>query len=217
MVKPRLTKKEIQKIIYLRKRGNTLGEIMSVFPNSRSTIYRYIKDVAPYKKFENLLSGKIHGTKNKSLKEMSEARKIIDKKIGLLSKRDLILIAGMIYWGEGNKKYELNLINSDPFMVDVFMKGLLALGLEKKRVRISLRLYNDIDESFATNFWLKHLGLNKEQLISIEWVEGKKKGKLPYGMCRLRVEKGSLYFKQLISIIDHVKGRYSSMDRTRSS
>jgi hypothetical protein len=79
------------------------------------------------------------------------------------------------------------------------------MGIPKNRIKISIRLFSDLDRKKSINFWLSELNLKKDNLISVNYLERKKEGKLPYGMCRLRVEKGSLYFKQLISMIDFVK------------
>ena len=204
MKKTRLTQEEIKLIISLRKRGNTLSDIIKIVPKAKSTIHSYIKEVIPYNKFRSQLAEKRYGTKRKAEREWLFSKNQVKNKIGKISGRDLILIAGMLYWGEGNKN-ELNLINSDSDLIRVFIKGLLFLGVDRSRIKISLRLFSDIDEKVAKDFWLSKLGLNDCQLGLTEWRDGKKSGKLPYGMCRLRVIKGGLYFKQLISIIDLIK------------
>jgi hypothetical protein len=127
------------------------------------------------------------------------------EKVKKLSDRDLMIIAAMLYWGEGRKEGELAIINSDVCLMKVFLKGLLKMGIPKNRIKISIRLFSDLDRKKSINFWLSELNLKKDNLISVNYLERKKEGKLPYGMCRLRVEKGSLYFKQLISMIDFVK------------
>lgn len=205
MKKPRLNKNEINTIITLRKKGKTLGEIKKLVPKGKTTIFAYIKDVVPYKKYATLLEDKKHGTKKKAEREWIIARESMNKKIGQITDRDLILMAGMLYWAEGTKHYDLNLINTDSVLMKVFLKGLLALGVPKKHIKINLRLYSDLDEEKSIKYWLKELKLTRKNFISINYLEGKKKGKLPFGMCRLRVKNGALYFKQLMSIINLVK------------
>ncbi len=219
MKKPRLTNEEIKKIISLRKIGHSLSEIMLVVPKGKATIHKYIKNIVLSKKYKAILEKKQRGSRNKieSKKEWELSRIFVKEKLGKLTKRDLILISGMLYWGEGNKKYELNIINSDPLLMRIFIMGLMVLGVSKDRIKISIRLYSDLDESVSVEYWTKQLGLSRENLVSISYVDGKKKGKLPYGMCRLRVQRGGLYFKQLISIMDYVKSRCSSTDRMAHS
>ncbi|KKQ07553.1 MAG: hypothetical protein US18_C0013G0001 [Parcubacteria group bacterium GW2011_GWB1_36_5] len=202
MKKPRLTKNEINTIISLRKRGNTLDEIRKLVPRGRTTIFAYIKDVIPYKKFALSLEDKKHGTKKKAEREWVMARELISEKLGQITKRGLILMAGMLYWAEGTKHYDLNLINTDSGLMKIFLKGLLALGVSKEHIKISIRLFSDLNEEKAIKFWLKELNLTRKNLVSINYLKGKKKGKLPYGMCRLRVKNGALHFKQLMSIMN---------------
>ena len=205
MKKPRLTKNEINTIIALRKRGGTLGEIRKLVPKSKTTVFAYIKDVIPYKKFASLLEDKKHGTKKKAEREWIIARELVNKKLGEITDRDLILMAGMLYWAEGTKHYDLNLINTDSGLIKIFLKGLLALGVSKEHIKITLRLFSDLDEKKAIKYWLKELQLTRKHLVSINYLKGKKKGKLPYGMCRLRVKNGALHFKQLMSIMNLAK------------
>lgn len=207
MIKPRLTGEEIKTIIFLRKKGCTLSEIRKLVPKGKGTISKYIQGVIPYKKFQLTLEAKQNGfkSKQKSKIEWAYADKIVSEKIGMITERDFILMAGMLYWGEGNKKYELNIINSDPDLIRIFIKGLLALGVPIERIKISLRLYGDLDEEKAIEYWIGILNLNRTNLVSINYLHGKKEGKLPYGMCRLRIQRGGLYFKELISIMNLTK------------
>jgi len=205
--KPRLTEKEIQTIISLRKRGHTLSEIRKSVPKGKSTISKYIQGVVPYKKFEAVLASKQNGsrTKRQAVADWKTASNFITNKLGIINERDFILMAGMLYWGEGSKTFDLAIINTDPALLRIFIKGLYAMNVPKEYIKISLRLFGDLDETESIHFWLKELNLNRNQLVSINWLKGKKKGKLLYGMCRLRVKRGALYFKQLISMINLFK------------
>jgi hypothetical protein len=189
----------------MRKTGCTLSEIQKVVLRSRSIIFSYIKNIIPYKKYSDILEKKQNGNKFKSEKHWKTAKIFAKEKVKKLSDRDLMIIAAMLYWGEGRKEGELAIINSDVCLMKVFLKGLLKMGIPKNRIKISIRLFSDLDRKKSINFWLSELNLKKDNLISVNYLERKKEGKLPYGMCRLRVEKGSLYFKQLISMIDFVK------------
>src|SRR5690606_515442 len=106
---------------------------LKVVPKSRATVFFYMKDVVPYKKFAAMLEEKKHGTKKKAERQWIEARESINSKVGQITDRDLILMAGMLYWAEGTKLYDLNLINTDSGLLKVFLKGLYALGVPKER------------------------------------------------------------------------------------
>jgi hypothetical protein len=201
----KLNQEEINKIISLRERGKTLTEIIKVLNRGKGTIYKYIKDVKIKKEYKEDFLDKKFASKMKSRKEWESAKVWSKLKINRLSERDILLISAMLYWGEGNKQYELNLINSDYFLIKLFIKGLMIMGVKKEKIKISIRIFNDIDKNKAIRFWLNKLSLNKKNLVSVNVINGSKNGKLKFGMCRVRVEKGSLYFKQIMSMIDTVK------------
>jgi hypothetical protein len=207
MKKPRLTKVQVSNIVKLRKSGHSISEIGKIVSKGKSTIHHYVKNISVSGKFKVILDKKQNGSRSKqeSIRDWSEAKILVREKLGKLTKRDFILIAGMLYWGEGSKTNELNIINSEASLIRVFVNGLEALGVNKGNIRISLRLYSDLNKEDCICYWLSELNLDRSNLVSISYLTGKKSGKLPYGMCRLRVTKAGLYFKQLISIMDYVK------------
>ncbi|MDO8566375.1 MAG: hypothetical protein Q7S04_04325 [Candidatus Moranbacteria bacterium] len=121
-----------------------------------------------------------------------------------LHKEGLVLFIVALYWAEGGKR-DLNLTNSDPDLVRIFIQGLFKLGVKKSDLRINLRLYGDIKESVARAFWAQKLDILPESIRGINWLHGKKEGKLPYGMCRIRVTRSGSYFKMIMSSIEHIK------------
>jgi hypothetical protein len=117
-----------------------------------------------------------------------------------------MLILACLYWGEGNKT-ELNLINSDPNLIRVFVNCLKRLGVKDEDLLVSARIYEDLNPEKVKLFWAKTLRIHKDLIRSINVLNGKKLGKLKYGMCRVRVRKGARYFKIIMSVIDLIKSR----------
>jgi hypothetical protein len=93
------------------------------------------------------------------------------------------------YWGEGTKK-DFGVINSDPMLIQSIVLSLMELGICSERLSLSLRLHSDVSIEESKNYWSKITGLPDTAINRIEVIEGKKKGKLKYGMCRIRVKKG---------------------------
>ncbi|MBU6431339.1 hypothetical protein KGQ29_03120 [Patescibacteria group bacterium] len=109
-----------------------------------------------------------------------------------------------LYWSEGNKK-DFNLINSDPDLIKVFVKGLRGLfGVSPDRFRISIRIYEDLDKVKCLNFWSRITKVPVQKFVSVNVLKGKKKGKLDNGMCRVRVEKAGSLLKYMLAIRDEV-------------
>jgi hypothetical protein len=206
MGKARTPQKDISKIIDLRSRGHSISEISAYTSKSRSVVSKYIQGIKVLPQFESILKKKQGGSKTRSddlwLKSKIAAGRIVNK----LKTRDKLFLLIGIYWGEGTKR-ELNIINSDPVLLRAFVDFVKEIGITKNRIKASVRIYNDVGQNRSVDFWSNSLGLGKNQFFNAEIMKGKKKGKLKFGMCRLRVEKSSKEFKLLMSLISVVKDR----------
>lgn len=101
----------------------------------------------------------------------------------------------------------MNLINSDSELIRVFLRCLDDLGVKREELKISLRLYEDVNYKEAKIFWSKITGVSQNLFTGVEIITGKKYGKLRYGMCRVRVRKSSYYFKLIMNMIDLIKSK----------
>jgi len=201
---PSLTKLEVGKIKKLRETGHSLPEIKRILNRGYGTIYRYIKDITILPEYQELWKIKRGGSKTRSLREWNEAKIKASKLIGPFSLRERMLVLCCLYWGEGNKT-ELSLINSDPALIQVFIVCLKDIGVEHSDLKISLRLFENINKNEATNYWSKTLSLPIGTITKIDVIKGNKVGKLKYGMCRVRVRKAGKNFKLIMSMIDLVR------------
>ena len=204
MGKALLLKSEIDKIKKLRETGHSLNEIKSVVNRGYGTVYRYMKNVPVISKYQDILKSKQGGSSARSQKNWNNARKNASKIINDLNFKEKMVALSCLYWGEGNKT-ELSLINSDPSLLKVFLSCLRELGIKESDLKISLRLFEDIDTNKATDFWLKILHLPNGSITKYDIKKGSKSGKLKYGMCRIRVKKSDKYFKLIMSMIDLIK------------
>jgi hypothetical protein len=57
-----------------------------------------------------------------------------------------------------------------------------------------------MDAKKCLNFWSKVVNLPKEQFQHVSVLAGKKKGKLEFGMCRVRVSKGGDLLKKIQAV-----------------
>jgi hypothetical protein len=114
----------------------------------------------------------------------------------------------MLYWGEGAKgRNAVKLCNSDPNMVRFFRDFLVGcFDVDPSRFRIYLHVYlgNGLTIREIENRWLKLLDLPRSCLRSHSInplptsSSGKKRNKLPYGVCTLSL--GST------QIVQHIYG-----------
>lgn len=201
-----VTKREINKIRKLREKGHSLPEICRALKRGGSTVYKFAKDVVVLPEYFDSLKQKQGGSKNRSRIFWERAETKASCLLKKINKRDKLFVLAALYWGEGTKK-ELNIINSDPKLIQVFISCLQEVGVSKSGLRISLRVYKDINIDEAKKYWAKICGINKEHILNVNILAGKKIGKLPYGMCRIRVTKGAEAFKLIMSMIEFIKSQ----------
>lgn len=198
---------ELKLIYHLRQTGHSILEIAIIIKRSPASIVKLVKNVDVLPKYVNVLKSKRGGSAIRAIKRreaaLSEAEKLIT---GALSERDKLLISACLYWGEGTKR-EFSFTNSDPLMILTLMSCLLSLGLDISRVKVSIRLYESSNIASAKKYWAKVAGISPKNITSINILEGKKFGKLPYGMCRIRITKGIDYFNLMTSTIELVRNK----------
>lgn len=201
-----VTKNEICKIKRMRQTGHSLPEICNVLKRGSSTVYRFAKDVIVFPEYASILKQKQGGSINRANTLWKKSEIKAGSLLKKIEKRDKLLILAAIYWGEGTKK-ELNLINSDPALIQVFVSCLKEIGINKKSLRVSIRIYDGIDIDEAKKYWAKICDIDIENILSVNILKGKKNGKLRYGMCRIRVTKSGDSFKLIISMLEFIKSQ----------
>lgn len=208
MVRNRVDEFELRKIRDMRRKGYSIGEIAKDMRRGQTTIIRHIKGVKVLPEHIAKWKSKRGGSANRAINRRQKSLSIALKKLGALGNRDQLLIAACLYWGEGSKR-EFGFTNTDPRLIKAFLKCLYALGLEKERLKISIRIYEDIDSKKAKSYWAKVIGISASDIGSVNVLEGKKKGKLPFGMCRIRLVNGNDYFNLMMATIQIICNNYA--------
>lgn len=211
------TKAEIRR---LRQIGYSVPEINKKMGVSKTTILRYIKDVNIRPEFyQRWLDKKKTGTILKR-RNLALAMEKADNIVKGLDKKDRAIITALLYWAEGSKK-DFSLSNTDPDLIKTFLFSLKeAFHVKNEDIKISLRIYSDLDKKECLAYWSSVTGIKLDKNTSVNILFGSKKGKLKYGMCRIRVKKGGQLHKILFAICKKIKiltGPLSSMDRTEAS
>jgi len=201
MGKKALTKEQINRIVSLRQKGHSLPELKRKLPFGYGTIFKYIGGVEILPEFKDFWLDKRRASVYRMKKEQERARKDANRTIKTLSKRERIIIATCLYWAEGSKG-DFSLSNTDPVLIRVYVKCLETLGVDKRRLTINLRIFEDINKEKACEFWSKTVGIPRSRVSYVVMLGGKKKGKLEYGMCRVRVTKGAYHHKLIDSFKD---------------
>lgn len=185
----RIGKEAYERIISLRTSGLSIPEIVNLTGSAKTTVQRYVKGTVVSEILLERLREKQGGAKDRAIALRESRLNSARLFLGHLSKRDYALILVALYWGEGTKR-DFSIVNSDPRLLQTFLHSLLTNGISLDRISLSLRLHGDLSVTAAKEFWSRTLGVPKTHIGRTEVIVGKKKGKLPYGMCRIRVRKG---------------------------
>lgn len=202
-------KKERIEARKLRKRGFSLNAIASKLIVSKSTVSQWVRDIQlTHKQKRELLSRSAPFAAKKNaqarqsrIKKHQEAgRELAIEKSGIAS-----FIAGtMLYWAEGTKsKNQVDFTNSDLSMVKFFVKYLkVYFKVPNEKISIQINCYTDVfDLAEIESHWIKELNLPRTCLrkstVNHRPASSKqtKRRKLPYGVCKLRVNSTEILHK----------------------
>ncbi len=191
---------KIDRIRELRRKGWSLSEIYREIKVGYGSVSRYIKGVKILPQYRQVWLSKRKGSVTRKLRQENEAYQKAKTLIGKLSKKEKLLFISALYWGEGGK-IDLNFTNSDPEMISVFISGLKnVLGIKPNDIRVSIRIYEDLDRNLCLTHWSRIVGIPAKDFVSVNILEGRKSGKLQYGLCRVRIKKGGIVLKYLQAI-----------------
>lgn len=115
----------------------------------------------------------------------------------------------MLYLAEGDKtgNYFVALTNSDWRVLYYFVKWLRRyFGIDEKKLRCRLYIWESLDESQAKQFWSKKLNIPTDQFTKSYVSDSKpkiRKRKHEYGVCRISYGSVSL-FKEIMKGISKI-------------
>lgn len=153
----------------MRKQGMSYSQIKSEINVSKSTLSLWLKDFplsterisalranSPRRieKFRNTM-------RMKREKSFNDVFHRVSGELGRLSNRDILIGGIFLYWGEGSKSadYTTAVSNTDPSILNFFIKWLSLFGIKKDKLKISLHLYSDMNINKEIDYWSKELGV----------------------------------------------------------
>lgn len=215
-----------QKAIIFRKNGYSYSEILRNIPVAKSTLSLWLREIglSKYQKQKltekRLLAAKRGGEIRKK-QRIALTKAIYDKAfsdIDKISKRDLWLMAVMLYWAEGSKEKEghsgsgVNFTNSDPKMLRLFLKWLLEIEhVSKKELIFEIYIHENSINSlgFVKQYWSKTLSV-QENVFRAYFKKNKIKtnrkniGIDYHGLVRIKVRASSTLNRKLAGWVDAI-------------
>lgn len=181
--------KEKQKAIGLRLKGYSYSQIKGELGLSKSTLSGWLKDYPlPEERLNELRHSekkieKYRETCRKKKEKILNNVYAEEKKIIFpLTKRDLFIAGLFLYWGEGGKTMEsqLTLSNTNPAAIKFFIYWLEnSLDIDRKKLKIKLHLYKDMDIDQEIKFWMKSLKVSRSQFTK-PYIKNSNKAGLTY-------------------------------------
>ncbi len=189
-----------QKAIYYRRKGYSYNMISQKLGLAKSTLSDWLKEI-PYTPNKEVIA-RIGKAKAKSaefknrqkIENIKEMKDLAKRELGKLSKRDLWLLGIGLYWGEGDKRGGIRLMNSDPEIIKIVISWFKKIcGANNENFTLTIHGYPDTNIIKTTNYWSEITGIPKSQFKKpqIDKRTNKlaiKRGKLPYGTIKLVIK-----------------------------
>jgi transposase-like protein len=155
----------------LRSRGRTYQQIAMELGLASSTVGVWCRDV------DDAVTGR-SGPERRAVsvrraahrREAHRQQALLEgaREIGHLSERELMLLGMALYWAEGAKSKPWRLaerivfVNSDPTMVNVFLRWLELMGVEPARRTFRLQIHDSADADAAVAYWAELIGVSPQ-------------------------------------------------------
>lgn len=198
--------------INLRRQGKSYREIGVALNIPKSTISEWFKDIDWSKIIKDKLILKANLEAKEKIKKLNIGRSLARKKLDDLALKESreefvklsnnpLFVAGiMLYWGEGDKniKNPIRLTNTDPRMVNVYVKFLIEiLKIDPTKIRLGLITYPDNSEKDCKTFWEKATA-SKVSFVKTQIIIGRHPTKrLQTGICMVSTRNKYLKIKIL--------------------
>lgn len=202
----------------LRQKGHSYNQISQRLNIPKSTLSYWFKNLNDSQKikFLNISKAKVIWAKNITAYNKQRAtlcrikwlntQKGSEKEVGKLSNRELCLIGAALYWAEGFKKTNWNVVfcNSDPHMIRLMLKFFKNIcDVKKDKLRAQIQVHPNVSVKIATTYWANITRIPANQfskpILQVSKSSKNKRGNtLPYGTLRLRVND--------VHLINRIKG-----------
>ncbi len=167
--------------INLRKRGYSYRDILKVIKVSKSSLSLWLKDIKLSDEQQHQLNNRVEnghllGAKASRDKRVLRTKVIKDKaisEIGIINKKEMLMLGAMLYWGEGSKQSVTNIsqqvefVNSDPKMCNFFIKWvteIIGVNMDRLVFRVYINESKKIKSDDYKRIWSKMIGVPPKKL-----------------------------------------------------
>lgn len=218
------SKKKIQ-ARQLRRVGESIKAIAKNLHVSVSSVSLWCRDIIltkdQWEKLDKRRTDPLYGNKLQYLnlrktifeKKIHEIKEQGIKEIGVLRKRDILLIGVALYWGEGFKKDHLvGFATSDPSMAQFFvfwLKECFFIDKTNLIFRVTANISYKKEINLLMEFWSKKLGVDvasfsKPYFQKTKWKKEYENKDDYHGVIRIRVRRSINLLRKIFGYIEGV-------------
>jgi transcriptional regulator with XRE-family HTH domain len=158
----------------LRLAGKTYDEIVADLGVSKSSVSLWVRDLPkparPPESLHRMREARWAPYREARDRRIERTRAEAAGRIDGLSDRDLLIAGVTLYWAEGTKskpyarRETVELINSDPAVVQLFLRWLALVDVTPDRLRCRISIHESADLPAAERFWADLVGIPPEAL-----------------------------------------------------
>jgi len=216
-----LQKSEAEK---LRRLGKSISEIARTCSVAKSTAYLWTKNVflppelrtaLVNKQLLAMRAGRKRIAQEGKRRRLEEEKKIYQKaknKISVLSENEFFFFGLALYWSEGFKKeYSLGLVNSDPYLILLFVQWLFRFGnVQEDEITVRVQINTQYQQSILEiqKRWSKiiHIPLKQFQLPYFQTSKIVRPFDSNYlGLVRIRAKHSRRFFVHILGSLDGLR------------
>ncbi|WFE63861.1 helix-turn-helix domain-containing protein [Micromonospora sp. WMMD714] len=166
--------------VALRGEGRSVDDIATQLGVAKSTAYLWVRHLPldpddeaarERRRAHSKVMTDARWAAHRQARDAARAATVADAAawVGSLRHRELILVGAALYWAEGEKakpwrphECRVRFINSDPGLVDVFIRFVEATGTPRETLRFRVSIHETADSEAAVRWWAERVGVPVE-------------------------------------------------------
>ena len=194
--------------IELRQNGWTYSSIGKYLGVSRGSLSRWLRSV-PYvptpetltrRKLASVAVGEV--LHHRKIERVTRIQTDAKQSVSHITQESLHLLGIMAYWAEGSKTQDalVAFTNTDPLLIQLVQRWLIeCCGVDSKRLRLHIRVHDDMVAKDAEVFWRTITGIPIEQCEKTTIKEsgsgGRRMRKIRHGIATIKVCDTNLHYR----------------------
>ena len=166
--------------VAMRKEGRSYREIQAEVGVAKSTLSLWLRDVPLTEEQQRALADRgpsatrsnAEAARANATRRRSVVRAQAKAQITQLSESELFVAGVVAYWAEGSKNKpwrfgtRVRFINSDPRMIQLFLRWLTLVGVTDDRIAFRLQIHESADVEAALRYWTETLDVEKTSFLN---------------------------------------------------